>query len=188
MRDAISVGDRFGGALIRRPETGGGVLLGGHYAVVCRRPNGEVRWVDEIHNLVVNEGLDHILDVVLAGGTQDTTWFIGLLAASPSPAAGWTATEVGANDFTAYSESTLPAFTAGSVSGQSVDNSASKASFSINADSQSIGGAFLIGTNAKGTPAGTLYSAGAFSGGNKAADSGDTLEVTATFTTADDGV
>lgn len=148
---------------------------------------GGLKWTEEYENLVVNEGLDDILDVYLSGGTQDTSWFVGLLAASPTPLAGWTATEVGAADFVAYDEATLQAFTDGGVSSQSLDNSASPATFTISTDSSSIGGAFLIGTNAKATPAGTVYSAGAFSGGNKAADDGDSLEVTCTFTSADDG-
>jgi hypothetical protein len=149
---------------------------------------GGQKWVEEYENIVVNEGLDHVLDVILSGGTQDTTWFVGLLAATPSPLATWTATQIASNDFVAYDESTLQAFTDGGVSGQSLSNSASPATFTISTNSSSIGGAYLIGTNAKSTPAGTLYSAGAFSGGNKAADDNDTLEVTCTFTSADDGV
>lgn len=149
--------------------------------------SGGLKWEEQYQNIIVNEGLDHVLDVVLSGGTQDTSWFVGLLAASPSPLAAWTATEIGSNDFVSYDEATLQAFTDGGVSSQSVSNSASPATFTISADSSSIGGAYLIGTNAKATPAGTVYSAGAFTGGNKAADDNDSLEVTCTFTSADDG-
>lgn len=149
--------------------------------------SGGMKWKEEYQNIIVNEGLDHVLDVLLSGGTQDTSWFVGLLAATPSPLAAWTATEIASNDFVAYDEATLQAFTDGGVLNQSVDNSASPATFTISADSSSIGGAYLIGTNAKGTPAGTVYSAGAFTGGNKAADDDDSLEVTCTFTSADDG-
>lgn len=149
---------------------------------------GGLTWAAGYENLVVNEGLDYLLDVALSGGSQDTTWFVGLLAASPSPLATWTATQIASNDFVAYDEATLPAFTDGGVSGQSLSNTASKASFTISSDGSSIGGGFLIGTDAKGTPAGTLYSAGAFTGGDKSADDNDTLQVTATFTAADDGV
>jgi hypothetical protein len=149
---------------------------------------GGLKWATDYYNIVVNEGLNHILDVVLSGGTQDTSWFLGLLAASPSPLAAWTATELASNDFVAYDEATLQAFVDGGVASQSCSNSASPAVFTISTNGSSIGGAYLIGTNAKATPAGTVYSAGAFSGGNKAADDGDTLEVTATFSAADDGV
>ncbi len=145
---------------------------------------GGLKWADSWQNLVVNEGLDHLLDVTLSGGSQDTSWFVGLLAASPSPLASWTATEIASNDFVAYDESTLQAWTDGGVSSQSVSNSGSPATFTCSTNGSSIGGAFLIGTNAKATPAGTLYAAGAFSGGNKSLDDGDTLDVTASFTMA----
>ncbi len=146
---------------------------------------GGERWRLDYENLVVNIGLDHALDVVLSGGSQDTSWFIGLLAASPSPAAGWGTSDIDSNDFIAYDEASLQAFVDGGVSGQSCSNTASPAVFTCSTNSSSVGGAYLIGTNAKGTAAGTLYAAGAFTGGNKALDDGDTLEVTATFTAAD---
>lgn len=145
---------------------------------------GGRRWLDAWQNLVVNEGLNHLLDVTLSGGSQDTSWFVGLLAATPSPLAAWAAGDLAAVDFVAYDEATLQAWTDGGVSSQSVSNSGSPAAFTISTNGSSIGGAFLIGTNAKATPAGTLYAAGAFSGGNKAADDGDTLSVTSTFTMA----
>jgi hypothetical protein len=145
---------------------------------------GGRRWLEAWQNLVVNEGLNHLLDVTLSGGSQDTSWFVGLLAATPSPLAAWTATEIASNDFVAYDEATLQAFTDGGVSGGSMSNTASPAAFTISTNSSSIGGAYLIGTNAKATPAGTLYAAGAFTGGNKAADDNDTLSVTSTFTMA----
>lgn len=145
---------------------------------------GGQRWLAEWQNLIVNEGLDHLLDVTLSGGSQDTSWFVGLLGSSPSPQASWEATDLASVDFVAYDESNLQAWTDGGVSGQSVSNSGSPAAFTISTNSSTIGGAFLIGTNAKATPAGTLYAAGAFTGGDKAADDGDTLSVTSTFTTA----
>ena len=71
------------------------------------------------------------------------------------------------------------------ASSQSITNSANKASFSINADSQTAGGAFLASV-ATGT-SGTLLCCAAFTGGNKSVDDGDTLEVTYTVSAADDG-
>lgn len=184
MKERIGMMDRMRSFVGRKSGLIVPLRLSGHYRIICRRPNGTIRWVEEANNLVVNEGLDHVLDVVLSGGTQDTSWFLGLLASSPSPGATWTATEIASNDFVDYDEATLQAFTDGGVSGQSLDNSASPAVFTVDTNSSTIGGAFLIGTNAKATPSGTLYSAAAFSGGNKSADDDDTLTVTATFTAA----
>lgn len=148
------------------------------------RLRGNVAWEDEVHNLVVNEGLDHLLDCTLAGGTQITSWFLGLTDGTPTPAAGDTmSSHAGWTEVTDYDEANRPACTFGSVSSQSVDNSGSVASYSINA-SVTIGGAFLTSDNTKGGSTGTLYSVGAFSGGDKSAGNGDTLEVTYTATMA----
>jgi len=175
----------------RRDPVHEGARVKGVWEIECRGPDGRLKWRERIDNLVVNEGLDELLNATLAGQGDTTTWYVGLLASSPSPAAGWTKTEVGGADFVAYTEATLQTWTPnGAASGQSVTNSSSKAQFSINADSQTIGGAYLASANTKAVEGGAakIYSAGAFAGGDKSADSGDTLSVTATFTTADDGV
>lgn len=68
------------------------------------------------------------------------------------------------------------------MSSQSVDNAASKASFSISA-SVTIKGAFAVTNNTKGGGSGVLYGAAAFAA-SRAAESGDTLNVTVTLTSA----
>ena len=90
---------------------------------------------------------------------------------------GWT-------EVTAYDESARPQVTWGSVSGGSVDNSANKATFTINADNTTIGGLFLSTNSTKGGTTGLLYGGGAFTGGDKTLSNGDTLsaQVTATAT------
>jgi hypothetical protein len=90
--------------------------------------------------------------------------------------AGWT-------EIADYSESVRQTLTLGSVSGGSVSNTASKATFSINGTA-TIGGAFVVSNSTKSGSTGTLYGAGAFTGGNKSASSGDSLTVTVTLTAA----
>jgi len=159
--------------------------VSGHYSVRCFGPDGKLKWEDGFDNIIVTEGLNHILDSTLGGASQVTAWYVGLLDADAAPAAGWGATEVGGDDFVDYAEGTLPVWTPdGGAAAGSVSNSSSPASFAINQDSSVVGGAFLISTSAKATPAGTLYSAGTFSS-DKNVDDGDTLQVTATFTQAD---
>ena len=70
----------------------------------------------------------------------------------------------------------------GTVSGQSVDNAASKASYTITGGPSTVGGAF-VATVATGT-GGLLIGGGAFTGGDKAVDTDDTLNVTVTSTLA----
>lgn len=152
----------------------------------------QLKWEDEFENLVVNEGLNHILDIVLSGGTQLTTWYLGLInGSSPTIAAGNTyASHGGWSENTNYSQSNRPTWSDAGPSSQSITNSASPATFSINSNGQTIGGAFLASNNTKGDTAASgarLYAAGAFASA-KALDNGETLTVTATFTAADDGV
>lgn len=147
--------------------------------------DGELKWVEEFENLVVNEGLDDSLDKHLKGSAYTAAWYVGLTDGTPTPAAGDTmASHAGWAEVTAYSEANRQTLTLGSVSGQSVDNSASKASFSINSNGTTIGGGFVTTDNTKGGSTGTLYGIGAFSAGDKTLDNGDTLNVTVTLTAA----
>jgi hypothetical protein len=180
---------KFSAIARRRPEFCGGIKFKGHWDIVCKGPDGHVKWVDKIENLIVDAGLNHALDATLSAGSQITTWYIGITNGSPSPAAGDTmASHAGWVENQNYDEANRVTWVDGGVAGKSVDNSASKATFTIDTAAQTIGGAFLVSENTKGGTSGTLYAAGAFTGGNKSADDNDVIEVTATFTSADDGV
>ena len=162
------------------------VKIGGVFKVWCYDSEGKLKWFDTAKNLVVNEGLNHLLDVLLTGGTQVTTWYVGLTDGTPTVAAADTmSSHSGWTEITAYSESTRPEYVE-TRSGQTVSNSASKASFSINASTTS-GGAFLTSDSTKGGTSGTLLCAAAFTAGNKSLSNGDTLNVQYDFSAADDG-
>jgi len=162
--------------------------FGGVFNIECYDKNGKLKWADEANNIVVNVGLQHILDTVFSGGTPVTTWYIGLTASSPSPASGDTmSSHSGWSEFTAYDEATRQEYVE-VRSSQQLSNTASKATFTISTDSSSIGGAFITSSNTKSGTSGTLMCAAAFSGGNKSADDDDILQVTYTFSAADDGV
>lgn len=145
---------------------------------------GAHKWSEAWENIVVNQGLNDLLDVTLSGATQDTTWFVGLIATDPPTvaAADTLASHGGWTEFTNYDEANRVAWVDGGASSQSVSNSGSPAVFTISADSSTVGGAFLSGVNS-GT-SGRLYAAGAFTAGGKSLDDNDTLSVTATFTAA----
>jgi len=165
----------------------GGIRVGGIFDVTCRDKHGNFKWRDQAKNLVVSEGLEHILDVTLTGGTQVDPWYIGLMSSSPSPATDDQISTHSFTEATEYSESTRVTFVEGRT-GVSVSNTGNLATFTLDADGTNIGGAFLASSEDAGGSSGILLCAAAFTGGDKSGDSGDKLEVTYTFTAADDGV
>ena len=160
---------------------------GGVYRMECFDKDGNLKWVAEEHNLVVNEGLQYMNAAGLTGGSASSTWYLGLYGAGASntPAAGDTmASHAGWTEVTPYSNATRPtcSFATPTTADPSVaTNSASPASFNINATS-TVGGAFLVSNSTKGGSTGTLFSASDFSSpGDRSVVSGDTLNVTYTF-------
>lgn len=150
----------------------------------CYDKDGKLKWSEVCKNLTTNVGLDDILDKYWKGSTYTAAHYVGLTDSTPTPAAGDTmASHAGWVEITDYTEGTREALTLGTVASQSVDNSASKASFSINATA-TVGGAFLTTNSTKGGSTGTLVSAVAFTGGDKSLSNGDTLNVTVTLTNA----
>ncbi len=153
--------------------------LEGHWTFECFDPNGNLKWKEDGKNLIVTTGLNHILDVEFNGTTQDTTWFIGLKNAGTVAAGDTLASHSGWTENSNYTGN-RKAYTTVSAAAGVITNTASKASFAITTDSQTIAGGFLA-TIDTGT-SGILFSAKDFTGGNKSADNGDTLEVTLVIT------
>ena len=178
----IGAADNYGAQVKSKTGLIGGAAIQGRWDVVCKDKDGNVKWTDVIENLVTNAGLDYLLDIGLSGGSQITSWYVGLTDGTPTPAAADTlASHSGWTEVTDYDEESRVAWVDGGVSNQSVSNSGSGAEFTID-DTVTVGGAFLASA-ASGT-SGTLYAVGAFSGGDKSLGDDDVLTVTATFTAA----
>ncbi|MFN3232924.1 MAG: hypothetical protein ACE363_12320 [Alphaproteobacteria bacterium] len=168
-------------ALLRQGQVVQATGFKNSYTIECIR-DGALVWREAVDNLVVSEGLDEILDKFWRGSAYSASHHVGLADGTPTGAAGDTmASHPGWTEITAFTEGARPALTLGTVSGQSVDNSAAKASFTINA-SATVGGAFVATDAAKGGTTGTLIGIAAFSGGDRAVQSGDTVNVTVTLT------
>lgn len=150
------------------------------YKFECRDKHGNLKWSEEVPNLVVDVGLNDILDKYLKGSTYTASHFVGLKGAGSVLAADTMAVQASWSELTVYSNATRPGFTPGSVASQSVSNTASKATFSINS-SGAVAGAFLVDNNTKGGSTGVLYGAADF-GATRSVASGDTLNVTVTAT------
>jgi hypothetical protein len=165
-----------------------GVGAGGVYTLQCFDKDGKLKWEHSSHNLVVNVGLQDMNAQYFKGSAYTAAWFIGLIngpGSGTTIAAGDTASSHGGwTENVGYSNATRPAATFGTATtaNPSVQtNSASPASFSINATS-TIAGAFLISNSTKSGTTGILFSASDFqSPGDRSVVSGDTLNVTYTF-------
>lgn len=168
---------------VGRASVGVGLIRRTHFKVEAFDKDGRLKWIEEFDNLVVNVGLDDSLDKYFKGSGYTAAFYVGLTDGTPTVAAGDTmASHAGWVEVTAYDEAVRQTLTLGAVSGQSVDNSASKATFTISANGTVIGGAFVTTNDTKGGSTGTLYGGGAFTAGDKTLDDDDTLQVTVTLT------
>ena len=182
--------DTASSGLVAGTRSGESALALGRFNFECIGADGKVKWTESVPNLVVNVGLAYMAGTALTSVAQITAWFIGLYGAGASntPAAGDTmSSHAGWTEVVPYSNATRVActFVTATTANPSVaTNSASPASFSINATS-TVGGAFLTSGSAKSGTAGTLFSAVDFSApGDRAVVSGDTLNVTYTMSLA----
>ena len=156
--------------------------LGGVFYVTCYDKYGNIRWKDKTKNLVVNVGLDHILDCIfsLGGVTAFANYYIGLTTTAPTFVVGDTLTEAVAIEVTDYVEGARQEYTEVRAN-QTVSNSAAKAIFSINATA-TVGGSFI--TSASTGSSGLLLAGAAFANGDKPVTDGDTIEVQYDFSGA----
>ena len=156
--------------------------FGGVFNVQCLDADGNVKWSEEFPNLVVNTGLQYMNTQVFKGVTYTATWYMGLI----NTGASYTAADTMLSHATwtenaGYSQTARPTMAFGTATTADPSVIASTATvFSINATG-TIAGAFLTTDNTKSGTAGTLFSAGNFTVGDRSVVSGDTLNVTYTF-------
>lgn len=183
--------DSMGASVLR----GSGELeeahITGKYIAQCFDADGNLKWEDSIDNVVTDVGANLALDT-LFGGAQNTAYFLGLISLVgyvSVPVAGHTmaahGTWVEAGDATNLPRWTTPAadaraaITWAAASGRAKALSA-VAQFVISV-AGTVKGCFIVtGSGAVATnknTSGVLYSAGLFSGGDKAVGIGDTLQV-----------
>ena len=182
--------DQIAAGLVMGTHSGEKAAATGVYTIQCFDAQGNLKWEAESKNLVVNVGLQDMNAKYFTGSAYTAAWYIGLYgaAATNNPAAADTmSSHAGWTENTGYSNATRPACTFGTptTANPSVaTNSASPASFTINATS-TVGGAFLVSNSTKGGTTGTLYSAADFgSPGDRSVASSDILNVTYTLSLA----
>jgi len=145
--------------------------------MVAKDPQGNVKWTDKGTNLIVNTGLDYLLNNDLTAATL----YIGLTDGTPTVSAGDTmASHAGWVEVTAYDEAARLAWGQGAASG-GVTTNATAVTFTASGTT-TVGGGFLTTVATKGGSTGTLFSVKAATEGDRELVAADTLDVTISLT------
>jgi hypothetical protein len=177
--------EKISGDVVRKEGFVEGLSSGGVFTITCIDKDGHEKWVNIAPNLVVNTGLQSMNTQFFTGSAYTAAWYIGLVngtSATTTFSGGDTlATHAGWTENTDYVGNRKAAsFGAATLADPSnINNSASAASFTMNATAN-IAGAFLANV-ASGT-SGLLFSAADFQApGDRSVVSGDVLNITYSF-------
>jgi hypothetical protein len=185
MKDHAITGDAIGASVTVNNSVSASMMAGGVYHVQCFDKDGNLKWEDKAHNLVVNQGLKDMNDKYFSGAAYTAAWYLGLVTGPGSGttfAAGDTlASHAGWTEFTNYSGSRgAVTFGAATTADPSVITNPSPVQFTITGAGGTVAGAFLASVSS-GT-SGILFSESDFqSPGDRAVVSGDVLNVTYQF-------
>ena len=185
-KEKAAASDSVSAGLVAKTGFVEGASAGGVFHVQCFDKDGNLKWEDSMHNLVVNTGLQSMNTQYFKGSTYTAAFYLGLITGPGSgtsyAAADTLASHAGWTEFTNYSGSrkAVTFGTATTADPSVIDNSGAPSQFTISGAGGTVAGAFLC-TVSSGT-SGTLFSEADFqSPGDRVVVSGDTLNVTYTF-------
>lgn len=185
--EKVDAADAVGASVARNDALAEVVHASGVYVVECIGADGKLKWRDEFPNTVTTAGKNLLLDTLLSGSGYSVTGpYMGLISSASwsaiaagdtmSSHAGWL--EAGGANAPTYSGSRKTVAFNSASSGSKAASAA--ASFAITGSGTVKGGFLVLGSGASATvdnTGGVLYSAGLFSGGDRAVVSADTLNV-----------
>lgn len=160
----------------------GQLLSRNNYIVTCCDRWGRFKWEEPIKNIVVEQGVNDFLDKYFKGSGYTAAHYVGLKGTGTAVDGDTMASHASWSELTDYDEATRPIITLGSVASKAVDNSSSRAVFTISATID-IAGILISTDNTKGGTSGVLFGAADFASSRPAVDD-DTLSVLVQFTGA----
>ncbi|HBA73475.1 MAG TPA: hypothetical protein DCZ63_15170 [Geobacter sp.] len=133
--------------------------IGFIYSFECYDPEGKLVWEHKVKNLLPESSVAYLLGAALAGGSQLTSWYIGLWTAAHVPAGTDTMTTVvtTAVEATAYAGTERPAFTPDAIAGGVFANVGAPTEITFNAPT-TIRGGFITSNITRGNTGGLLLS------------------------------
>lgn len=173
--------------LIEAAKRGHKVIMVNHFHVECWRPDGTLDWVQDIHNVVADEGFKLLLNAMFNGSTATTSWYVGLVNNTPTPDFTDNTDTMALESYTEYTGYASPATrqawaseaATGSGGSIQVQNASTTADFTMGA--VTIGGVFVTTGSTKGGSTGTLWAGAEFSPA-QTVGAGSELRVTYTVT------
>lgn len=176
MKAEMTIADAVESGLAARNGAEDRLGIHGWFHMECRGEDGELKWAETFPNTVTNVGRDNVLNVYFGSTSKATSFYVGLKGSGTPAAADTMASHSTWTEVTDYTGN-RPAYTVAATTSQSVTNSASVATFSIN-NTVTVAGAFLVDNSTKGGTTGTLFSAASFT--SRSLLNTDTLTVTYT--------
>lgn len=136
-----------------------GVLCGFIYHGQVIAPDGTILQEAEDRNIIPQVAVDFMAALLRGTGTPIANWYVGVYEGNYVPVSSATSAilQTGAQESTAYSESSRPVWVNTYDGVQTISNTASRAEFTFTADKTLYGG-FLVSDPAKGGSSGTLLS------------------------------
>jgi len=194
--ERLSTVDMFGANVITNGCDRESFSLDGNYKAKCFDAKGNLKWEDEIENTVMTLGKNAILDAALSGSAYSATGpFMGLISsvsytgvpvAADTMASHATWFECSATTYFPTVAARLTTNGGWSAASGGVKQLSSTINFTIITNGGTLKGAFLVfGTGAVatlGSTAGTLLSAGLFSGGDKVVAVNDVVQISYSMT------
>lgn len=83
--------------------------------IVCKDSEGKIKWEENKKNIIVDVGLDDLLDKYLKGSSYTASWFVGIKAAGTAVAADTMSSHSSWVELVGYSQSNRPTLTLGTV-------------------------------------------------------------------------
>jgi hypothetical protein len=185
--EKVKIADSCDATVVRGASMKEDQSISGYYVVECHGADGQLKWKDDIHNLVTTVGLNLTMDTVL-GNVAAGAVVLGLKGTGTANIADTQAShtswlEVGGTNAPTYTGTRQTPTFGSAVAG--AKSTSSPLVFSMTG-SGTVAGCFInIGGSAtKDDTTGTLFSAGDFTAGSKTVTNGDTLSVSYTATAA----
>jgi hypothetical protein len=157
----------------------------GVFTIECKDVDGNVLWAEKFKNLVTTAGKNYLLDNFLAGASFTPAFYLGLYGATGFVSApvigdtmashvGWA--EAGGTNAPAYGQANRPSASPWNAASGGVKALTTPLTFSI-VSAGTLKGALLSTNSTKDGTTGTLFSAGAFQGGDQPVAATNTVTV-----------